>query len=212
MPTRIPTHRSMLLFAACLLAGFSPLSARGSETAGSDDSSVVAPAAFPSETQRREQTGRGGFSPGEALGIGLLATAGPTLIALGTTNTPEQRYSSRPMTVFLATTAGIVVGPSIGLASGGRGDLAGRGIALRAVGLGVFTLSMVGAATSAWSASSNEGNVAGLLALGAVSGALTVVSALHDLVITPSAVARGRGPRASLGVRPDGMVAVSVRF
>lgn len=183
------------------------------EAAVGEASVAAAPAQFPSSPLRTEQTGRSGLSPGESFGVGVFATVAPAVIAFGSTTNPQARVDSRPLALLLASTGGIVFGPAIGLASGGRGDLAGRGLGIRVLGLGIFTLAGAGAIASAFDDSGTTGSVAGLLAVSAIGGGLTVVSALHDLAITPSAVAEGRpSPRASLGVRPDGMLAVSVRF
>jgi hypothetical protein len=216
-----PTLRAALALAAIALCPLQTLPARGAEApepavrvpeASEQGEPVVrVPEAFPSAPLRMEQTGRTGCSPGEALGIGLFATAAPTLIAIGSTTSPEQRYTSRPLAIFLASTAGIVVGPSIGLACGGRSDLAWRGVGIRAGGLALGSLALVGAIASAFDSSSG-GDALGLGVLGVACGAVVTLSAVHDLAITPSAVSHGPGPRAALGVRPDGKLAVCVTF
>ncbi len=58
----------------------------------------------------------------------------------------------------------------------------------------------------------SNSNTTPLLILGAAGGLITTASVIHDLAITPSATARGRTAGAELGIRPDGLIAVRVRF
>jgi hypothetical protein len=41
---------------------------------------------------------------------------------------------------------------------------------------------------------------------------MVTVSVLHDLAITPSATSQGKRLSAGLGIRPDGVVTLNVRF
>ena len=100
----------------------------------------------------------------------------------------------------------VMVGPSVGLWSGGRGDLARRGLILRGICIGGIAF------VAAFGDAINPGSTSGLVILGRASILVTAVSGVYDLVITRSATARGPPPRAQLGVRPDGRMALSLRF
>jgi len=100
----------------------------------------------------------------------------------------------------------VMVGPSIGLWSGGCGDLARRGLILRGICIGGIAF------WAAFGEAINPTTTDGLLILGRASVLVTRVSGVYDLAITPSATARDPAPRAELGVRPDGRVALSVSF
>lgn len=142
-------------------------------------------------------------SPSTALLVGLASTAGP--IAIGFAQRDEY-YTDQPnfATASLGLLVGVTLGPAIGLATGGRGDLAYRGLLLRGAALGLSTGALLAASTG------NEGGTVGAFIAGA---SLAGISAVHDLIITPSAVAEGRPrARAALAVRPDGALAVQVKF
>lgn len=158
-----------------------------------------------------EGTGFGHYSPGVALGVGLGTTLAP--LALATIVSPIGGDSDFAWEAALAVsaTAGLIVGPAVGLASGGRADLAARGAVIRGLGLLGAGVGLLGFGLAM--SESDSGPRAGtMMTIGAL-GALTIgVSALHDLAITPSAVeARGR-PRAALLVRPGGALGVAVVF
>jgi hypothetical protein len=140
------------------------------------------------------------LSPGAALGVGLGCSIAPIIIA--------RRLDPHMTDWELAWVAAacVTVGPSAGLWSGGRGDLARRGLILRGICIGGIALGAVFEETT------NATTTDGLLMLGRASLLVATVSWVYDLAITPSAAARGPAPRAELGVRPDGWAALSVRF
>jgi hypothetical protein len=152
-------------------------------------------------------------SPGRALAVGVGASLAPTLIALildppgsGSDFAPEAALS-------IGAGLGIMIGPAVGLASGGRSDLAKRGVLIRTLGVASVGAGVLGF----WVAFADDmgteaTTTSALMILGAAGGLVTAGSWLHDLAITPGAVARGRPLHAELGVRPDGLVAVRVRF
>lgn len=202
MPRRPSSLRSLLCLAAALtltsslaVAQTAPAPAESSEFAHGAFAAVGAPAG--------ERATLAATSPGTAAAIGLFSTAAP--IALGML--PRDEYSRKQpnlATTTIGVLVGVTLGPAIGLASGGRGDLAFRGALLRAAAFGLST----GAVLSV-GASGEAGAVSLLVAGLSVAG----LSALHDLAITPSAVAEGPPrPRAALAVRPDGALAVQVKF
>ncbi len=145
----------------------------------------------------------GGLGPGGALVVGLAGTAVP--IVLGTL--PRDGYYTDEAS--LASTAigivvGVTFGPAAGLASGGRGDLAFNGLLLRAAAFSLATGALVAA---------SDGSEAGAVSVFSAGVCVAGLSAVHDLLVTPEAVSAGRPrPRAALGVRPDGMLAVHVKF
>jgi hypothetical protein len=140
------------------------------------------------------------LSPGTALGVGLGCSVAPILIA-GRRDSP---VSDRELAWVAA--ASVTVGPSIGVWSGGRGDLAKRGLILRGICIGGIALwGIFGQAT-------DYSTPDGLLTLGRASMLVAAASWVYDLSITPSATARSPAPRAQPGLRPDGRVALSARF
>jgi len=143
-----------------------------------------------------------------ALGIGLAATAVPTLLAYGLTGKDTQ---AEDIALAVGVTAGIVVGPAVGLWSGGRGDLADRGLVGRAA-VGALGLGAIGLASATWNDTQDATSGVALVMLGVVSAGMVTWSVIHDLAITPSATAQGRRLSAGLGIRPDGVVALNVRF
>lgn len=158
--------------------------------------------------------GFGRYSPGGALAIGVLATLTPTVLAaMGSSRSLDEDFGWE-LPLLIGGTAGVWVGPAVGLASGGRRDLAGRGLLVRTGGLLVAAGGLFGAAAIA----SGDGEevspgAKALFGVGLAGAAVTAVSAIYDLGATPSAVARGRQrPHAALAVRPDGALAIQVKF
>ena len=202
MPRRPSSLRSLLCLAAALTltssfaaAQVAPAPAESSTYAHGAFATVGAPEAAPARSSTT--------SPGAAMAIGLVSTAGP--IALGMIPRDEY-YRNQPnlATTTIGVLVGVTFGPAIGLASGGRPDMALNGVLLRAAALTLST----GAVFSL--GASGEGGALGLFVAGlSVAG----LSAAHDLLVTPSAVADGPPrPRAALAVRPDGALAVQVKF
>jgi hypothetical protein len=142
-----------------------------------------------------------GVSPGAALAIGATATLVPLALAVA---------GDGNSTTWVAGLSGIVAGPAVGLWSGGRPDLAARGVLIRTLGLGALAL---GAATFGASFESDIGSGGtAVIVIGGLCGVATAVSVVYDLAITPGATKKARAGRVSLGVRPDGVVVVSTRF
>jgi len=149
------------------------------------------------------------LAPMAALGVGLVSTAAPIILAYGLT---ERESRAEDVALFVGFTAGAIAGPAVGLWSGGRGDLAKRGLIGRTIGAGVC-LGAIGLSSATW----DNGNQAPALTvtfaiLGTVGGLMTVGSVLHDLSITPSATSQGKPLTVGLGIRGDGALAVRVRF
>jgi hypothetical protein len=144
-----------------------------------------------------------------ALGVGLMATVVPTMLAYGLTETDT---NAENIGLFVGFTVGAVAGPSVGLWSGGRDDLARQGLIGRSIAAGMC-LGAMGVATATWDNGNQASALTATLAIvGGVGGLITFMSVLHDLAITPSAVSRGKPLAVGLGVRPDGVVAVRLRF
>jgi hypothetical protein len=185
-----------------------PALVRGSPAA--TDSAVVAPAGVtPVDAPAAPTHSRRSVSPAAALGIGLAATAVPTMLAYGLTGKDTQ---AEDIALVVGVTAGIVAGPAIGLWSGGRGDLARTGLFARAV-VGAMGLGAAGLASAAWDNGDQTGAASVALGLlSVVSVGMVTVSVLHDLAITPSATSQGKRLSAGLGIRPDGVVTLNVRF
>jgi hypothetical protein len=151
------------------------------------------------------------LSPGAALGVGIGCSVAPVVIAALLDPPGSHSTFAWEAALTIGAAVGVVVGPSMGLRSGGREDLARRGLILR--GLCAAT-AVAGAVAVGVAMGSEEGGTgtATLAILGAVGGLVCVGSWLRDLAITPSATTPGRPHRAQLGVRPDGRLALSVRF
>jgi len=155
--------------------------------------------------------GRGHLSPGAALGVGLAASVGPAAVAALLIPPGSDSEFAWEAALTTGVALGVLVGPAVGLWCGGRGDLARRGLILR--GLCAGTVAAGGLAVLSAMATEEGGPaVLPIAILGAVGGAVCVVSWAADLAITPSATANGRPHRAELDVRPDGKVALTVRF
>lgn len=158
---------------------------------------VTTPGVLPAESHAA------GLGPGGALLVGVVGTAVP--IVLGTLPRDDYYRSEQDLaSVALGIAVGVTFGPAAGLASGGRSDLAMNGMLIRGAAFGLSTGAVFAAAGGA-----EAGAVTVLSAALCVAG----LSAVHDLLVTPEAVTAGRPrPRAALGVRPDGMLAVQVKF
>src|SRR5882672_7314900 len=109
------------------------------------------------------------FSPMGALGVGIAATAAPPLLVLAASSS-ESRSEHVGLSVGVVT--GIVVGPAFGLWSGGRGDLAKRGLITRVIGGAAIGAGALGG----WIARNGGGGnappaSAALVILGLVGGA-----------------------------------------
>lgn len=190
------------VFTSSLAAAGAPADS-GAANAGADTTGL-APA-------RTEARGFGSYSPNGALGVGALATLAPAAISLALNPPGSHSNFAWEASLSLGVTAGLFAGPAIGLASGGRGDLARRGLLVRGVGLAACAVGLEGLVL-AFDETSNSSSPVILMAIGLVGAGVVAVSSIYDLAITPSAVEHGRTPRAVLGLRPDGKLAVSVRF
>ena len=138
------------------------------------------------------------LSAGMSLAIGLATTLGPPAIALLVNPPGSDNEWPSESTLTAGLAVGLLLGPAIGLASGGRGDLAKRGLLIRGLGLGATLVGSYAVARSFDSSSSGAGALV-LGIAGLVGAGVSVVSAARDLAITHSAVERGRG---SVSVRP----------
>ena len=201
--------RSVQTLIAVFVVTLCPILARASML--SPDSAEVTPAGPAAVDAVSAPTpSRNALSPGAALGVGLAGTAVPLMLAYGLT-TKDSR--AEDIALFAGVTAGIVAGPALGLWSGGRGDLAKKGLIRRSIGAAIC-LGSFGAASAIFQDSGDSVTDASVLfgILGTAGGLLASFSALHDLAITPSATSQGRRMSGELGLRPDGKVALSVRF
>ena len=201
------SSRSLRIMLAMLGVVLGPALVRGSPAASASDSAVVAPAGA-ADAPAAPTYKKSSVSPLGALGIGLAATAGPTFLAYGLT---EKDTDAENIALLVGVTAGVVVGPAVGLWSGGRGDLAEKGLIGRAL-VGALGLGAIALASATWNDTQDATSGVALVMLGVVSAGMVTGSVLHDLAITPSATAQGRRMSARLGIRPDGMVAVNLRF
>jgi putative effector of murein hydrolase len=155
------------------------------------------------------QSSKEGVAPMAALGIGLAATVVPIMFAYSFT-ADESR--AEDVGLFVGATVGVVAGPAFGLWSGGRDDLAKRGLIARSIGAGLC-LGAMGVASATWEdGTQDSGLTAALVILGTVGGLMTAGSLLHDLSITHSATSHGKPVSVGLGVRGDGLLAVRMRF
>ncbi|MGH7743027.1 MAG: hypothetical protein ACRENS_13515 [Candidatus Eiseniibacteriota bacterium] len=155
------------------------------------------------------------LSPEAAVSIGILSTAG-CAIAGAAIGAPDNIGGG--LAVGLA--AGCVVGPSLGLASGGREDLALRGLKLRGIACALGGAAALAVASSRESGDFGCAQTAGVV-IASAAALVTVASWTHDLWITPRAVGQGPPERAStdtrparwqLGLRPNGALALTAQF
>jgi len=151
------------------------------------------------------------LSGGHALAIGLattLALPATSLLANPPGSSSEIAWEA---SLTICTAVGLYLGPAIGLSSGGRDDLAKRGLLIRGFGYGATLIGLLAVGSSLESSSYGAGievvALVGLLGAGA-----SVVSAAYDLAITPSAV----GPARHVSLRPvvdeRGRLALRARF
>ncbi len=149
-------------------------------------------------------------SPSGALAIGLLATLGPACVATLAAGAGGQGSAAGP--ALAGAMLGVVGGPAIGLACGGRPDLAQRGLGIRLGGTVAMAVGLLGVAQMMQNERTDPLSMS-LFSLGVVGALATAGSAAVDLAITPSAVAAGQQRlHTSLAVRPDGAVAVQLKF
>lgn len=156
---------------------------------------------------------QGARSPGGALAIGIGTTLAPALLSLAVNPPGSDSDFAWEASLGTAAGVGIVFGPAIGLWSGGRGDLAGRGLRTRALG-GLVTLAS-GVIALGMILDDDERGAAPVIVMIAVAsagGAIVLGSSAHDLVRTPAAVRAGPPARVGLGVTRDGRVALTARF
>ena len=188
-----------------------PILVRASaQSPDSAETTPAAPVAVEAAPVPAPAPSRSALSPGAALGVGLAATVVPTMMAYGLT-TKDSR--AEDIALFAGLTVGIVAGPSMGLWSGGRGDLAKKGAIRRSV-YAALCLGSLGAASAIFGENSQQVTDASVLfgIVGTVGGLAASFSALHDLAITPSAVSKGRPMSGEIGLRPDGQLALTVHF
>jgi hypothetical protein len=144
-----------------------------------------------------------------ALGIGIVATAAPILLVYALTSKDSR---AEDVGLFAGPAIGIIAGPAAGLWSGGRGDLTRHGLIVRSVGT-TMGLGAMGVASATWKDGTQAPALTVTLAILGVAGGLMAAGSLfHDLAFTPSATRQGRPSSVGLGVRSDGMLALSVRF
>jgi len=137
------------------------------------------------------------LSGGHALGIGLITTLGPPAVALLTNPPGSDNNIASEASLAIGAAVGVLLGPAVGLSAGGRDDLATRGLAIRAVGYAATLLGLFAVAASFENSSSTTGTTI-IASVGLVGAGVSVVSCIHDLAITPSAV----GPARHVSVRP----------
>ena len=80
------------------------------------------------------------LSAGVSLAVGLVTTLGPPAIALLVNPPGSDNQWAWEGTLTAGLAVGVLVGPAIGLAGGGRGDLAKRGLLVRGLGYGATLL------------------------------------------------------------------------
>ena len=140
----------------------------------------------------------GHMSGGQALAVGIATTLAPAGLALLVNPPGSNSDVAWEGTLTLGIALGVFAGPAIGLASGNRGDLATRGLTVRGIAYSTTLIGLLAVASAFESNSNTDGYVGAYLGLaGATVG---VLSCIHDLSITPSAV--GPAKPASASVRP----------
>lgn len=195
----------IVLLGVVLCPAAVPASSSTPDTAAAapDHSAAVATAPVPPDSP-------GSLSPMAALGVGLAATVGPPLLVVALT---PRESRAEDVGLFVGVAAGVIAGPAVGLWSGGRGDLAKRGLIIRAIGGAAVGAGALGVALAMGESSQQtQAITATLVVLGVVGGAITTASLFHDLAITPSATSQGKPPRVGLGIRSNGSLAVRVQF
>jgi hypothetical protein len=144
------------------------------------------------------------------LGVGLAATVTPTLLAYGLT---EKDSKAEDIAIYVGIFTSAIAGPAVGLWSGGRGDLAKQGLIARGIGCAFVGAGFAGGAMVAEGTGTAVQTTGVLMIILGVGGAiLTTGSVLHDLAITPWASGHDEPVSVAVGIRPDGMLAVRVKF
>ena len=196
-------HQSVRTLMAVLGVALCPGLVRASPSAP-DPAAPAGSAAVDGHRQSRSS-----LSPMAALGVGLAATVGPTVLVYALTSKDSR---AEDVGLFVGVASGVIAGPAVGLWSGGCGDLAKSGLIMRSVGA-AMGLGALGVATGTWENGSQAPALTATLAiLGVAGGLMAGASVFHDLAITPSATAEARRSRAGLVIRSDGMLALKVRF
>jgi len=139
------------------------------------------------------------LSGGAALAVGLATTLGPPAIALLVYPPGGQSSNGWEAALTLGVAVGVLVGPAVGLACGGREDLARRGLLIRGLGYGATLLGLLAVGSAIESSSGDSAGLTVVAIVGLVGAGVSVVSASYDLAITHPAVERGRG---GVSVRP----------
>jgi hypothetical protein len=149
------------------------------------------------------------LSPRGALTVGIAATLAPVALAAAIAGPATDWGEGWWTTLGLVAPTAFLIGPAVGLWSGGRSDLGVKGLEARSGAEGVMA---GGCAVGMMMYALDRSVGTAWLVAGGAGAAWTLVSCVHDLAITPSAVAQVRGPTTSLDLRPDGRLALTVRF
>lgn len=208
MSTCSESLRSVCTLMAVLGVALCPALVRASPSA--PDPAAAAPAGSAAvDAPSVPVHSRSPLSPMAALGVGLAATAVPTVLVYALTSKDSR---AEDVGLFVGVATGVMAGPAVGLWSGGRGDLAKHGLIIRSVGTAIG-LGAMGVASATWDNGTQAPALTATLAiLGVVGGATAAASVFHDLAITPSATAQRRPLSVGMGVRSDGLLVLSVRF
>lgn len=144
-----------------------------------------------------------------APGVGLAATALSTALVYALTAKDSR---AEDVGLFVGVATGVIAGPAVGLRSGGRGDLARHGLIKRSGGTAVC-LGAMGVASGTWDNGNQSPALTVTLAIVGVAGVLVAAGTVfRDLAITPLATAQARRMSMGLGIRSDGLLALSIRF
>lgn len=194
--------RSFAMAAVALLVALTPCSAPAQSSAAD---SLAAP---PAPVRAAPISGTyGHFSPGAAFATGVLCTGGPLVVA----SLARPSGSGAQGALLAAAGLGVLVGPAIGLSSGGRADLAERGLLVRMAGTGAVAIGVLGFANLVESEQADPRST-GFLTLGLLGAVAATGSAVIDLLSTPVVVESGPPrPHAELLVAPD-RAGLAVRF
>lgn len=149
---------------------------------------------------------------GAAFAIGLASTLGPPAVALLANPPSGGSEHGWETSLTLGSMIGVLAGPAIGLAAGGRGDLATRGLKARGISYAVMLAGVAAVGAASYDTSPGAvGSAAIVLAVFGGAG-VSLISCFYDLSITPSAV----GPAKSFSVRPvvdtQGRIALQASF
>jgi hypothetical protein len=145
-----------------------------------------------------------------SLAVGLVATVAPAGVAA----LAIPSGGTRDAAILTGALAGVVVGPAVGLQHAGRGDLASRGLVLRAIGVGITAGAGLVLVSMTTADSPASGSIIPLVTAAALGAVLTSGSCLHDLAITPSVTVARPGRSAGRTVaHPAGIgAALTMRF